>query len=466
MAEPLTRSEFVALAGVAGLAALRNPLGAASAPQDPEFLVMPGSKRYDALRARYNATIDRRPAAVAPCSSVDQVVRAVRYATSNQLPIAIRSGGHSFEGFSTNDRGLVVDLSAMDRIRWLDKTRIAVEPGCVLSQLNDELLPKGRLIPAGSCGSVGIAGLTLGGGYGFFSREFGLTCDSLEELSLVDAEGRVRSTRDDAELLWACRGGGNGSFGVVTELVFRTHKAPTTITRHRFKARDLDAARALKLMQLWFDATAQLPDNQFSAFVLNHDTLVVLLFGSGDGGQPTAQFVQTLDRACDEMNAGKPQPIATALRAHYGQKGPVAFKNASAGLYRGFAELRAAAPEVIAAVLQQPGMIFQINTLGGEVLNAAAAGASAFPHRERPYLGELQAYWEQPAQKQRLLTAFPKVQGILRANGITAHYANYPDLAFTDWARAYYGDNYDRLRAVKRRYDPRNHFQHPQSIQA
>jgi FAD/FMN-containing dehydrogenase len=466
MVGPLSRSEFVALAGMAGAASLRAPFALGGRPQDADFLVLPGSKRYEAMRARYNATIDRRPAAIAPCSEVGHVVRAVRYATAHQLPIAIKSGGHSFEGFSTNDQGLVVDLSAMNRVRWLDKQTIAVEPGCTLSMLNDELLPKGRLLPAGSCGSVGIAGLTLGGGYGFFSREFGLTCDSLEALTLVDAEGRVRSTKDDEELLWACRGGGNGSFGVVTELVFRTHKAPPLITRHRFRARDLDAARALRLMQLWFDETAQLPDNHFSAFVLNHDTVLVLLFGSGDGGKAVSRFVQTMSSTCDETQTGKPQPIAAALRAHYGQKGPVAFKNASAGLYRNFADLRAAAPEAIAMVLGQQGMIFQVNTLGGEVLNAAAAGASAFPHRERPYLGELQAYWEQPAQRQRLLAAFPKVQNILRKHGVTAHYANYPDLAFTDWARAYYGDSYERLRAVKRRYDPQNFFRHPQSIQA
>ncbi|GDY00883.1 FAD-binding protein [Planctomycetota bacterium] len=456
--DSLTRLQFLIASGVAGA------LAVCAKSQDPLFLVEPGDKHYESLRSRYNTCVDLRPAAIAPCTKPPHVMRAVQHANRTQLPIAIRSGGHSFEGFSSNDKGLVIDLSRMDRVQFLDGNRIAVEPGCTLAKLNDELLPRGRLLPAGSCGTVGIAGLALGGGYGFFSRKLGLTCDSLEALSLIDAAGKLRSTKDDPELLWACRGGGNGSFGVVIEMVFRTHTAPVNCTRHRLRVRGLDLPRASKLLEAWFEHSAKLPPSHFSAFVLNHTSLLVLVFGHGDEGPAVERFLRDFGELCDETQRGTPQPLAKSLVGHYGRVGPLPFKNASAGLYRDFDDLRKAAPGALDVVLQTPGLIFQVNTLGGAIADPAAAAVSSYPHRDRPWLGELQAYWDKPAQKAPLLDAFKKTQNILRVNGITSHYANYPDIAFTDWEQAYYGGNYERLRAVKRRYDPDNRFRHPQSV--
>ncbi len=151
------------------------------------------------------------------------------------------------EGFSVNDGGLVINLSKLNKVELLGDNKIRVGPGCTLGNLYDNILPKGRLLPAGSCATVGLGGLALGGGYGLFSRKYGLTCDHLVEATIVDGKGNICSTKNDHELLWALKGGGAGNFGVVTEMVFNTHEAPLTMQAHYFKARKLTAEKAKRL---------------------------------------------------------------------------------------------------------------------------------------------------------------------------------------------------------------------------
>ena len=136
----------------------------------------------------------------------------------------------------------------------------------------------------------------------------------------------------------------------------------------------------------------------------------------------------------------------------------------SAGFYAGFGDLRNVAKEVAGLVGDNRGLIFQINTLGGNVANPAFARVSAFPHRSRPFLAELQAYYDKPSQEPHRLAAVRKVQSTLRENGVNHHYRNYPDLDLQGWESAYYGDSYPRLQRVKGRYDPHDLFRHPQSI--
>jgi FAD/FMN-containing dehydrogenase len=194
-----------------------------------------GDTQYETLRKGFNKRIERYPQIIALCKNTAGVAEAVSYAKQNKLPVTVKSGGHCMEGFSVNDNGMVINLSLLNSITWVDKETISVGPGCKLFQLYDELLPKGRVLPGGSCATVAIGGLVLGGGYGLLARKFGLTCDSLLELTMVDGNGNVINTKNDAELLWACKGGGNGNFGIITELKFKTHVAPKTMHSYRLK---------------------------------------------------------------------------------------------------------------------------------------------------------------------------------------------------------------------------------------
>ena len=430
----------------------------------PLTLYKKGDPQYDILRQGFNKRIDKHPAAIALCTSTEEVQAAIAYGIANKLPIAIKSGGHCMEGFSCIDDGLVINLSSLNHIEWIGDDKIKVGPGCTLYQIYDELLPKKKMIPSGSCGGVGIGGLSLGGGYGLFSRKLGLTCDSLEEVTMVDGHGNIQSSAHDPELLWACRGGGNGNFGVVTEMTFKIHDAPQTLTAHWFKVNNIDADRGAAILEKWFRLTPDLPLSCFCAFVLNGKLLNILLTNSEPHSEAVQKVIDGLSPMVDKVTIGKPRPLAIAIKNYFGLKGPVYFKNASAGLYKSFDDIRPCIKEIMALVNKTPGMIYQVNTMGGNIDLPQSKAASAYPHRSFHFVSELQTYWEKPAQEERLMKAFHEVKLIFNNNGIKTQYRNYADNDLKDWEHAYYSDNYERLQRVKSKYDPDDLIRSEQSI--
>lgn len=423
-----------------------------------------GMPEYDILRKGFNKRINKYPQVIAVCNNEAGVAEAVQYARQNNLPVAVKSGGHCMEGFSCNNGGMVINLSLLNTVKWVDNETVAVGPGCTLSHLYDTLLPKGRIIPGGSCASVGIGGLVLGGGYGLLGRKLGLTCDSLQEVTMVDGNGMIRNSKNDQELLWACKGGGNGNFGVVTSLVFKTHKAPATMQSFRFKTYKVNTATAKNILQKWFAVTAALPVDCFSAYVLNGKTVYILLTNTGKHTAEVQNAVTTLSALSGKTTTTKPQPLSKALKVFYGRKEPLFFKNASAGLYNNYDTIAHCIDNVIDDVLATPGMIYQVNTLGGNIQNSQFEATAAFPHRAFPYFSELQTYWENEKESAGLLQKFEQVQNIFTANGIHTQYRNYPDINFKNWEALYYGSNYTRLQQVKNKYDPANVIRHEQSI--
>ena len=423
-----------------------------------------GDAEYETLRNGFNKRIDKKPAIIALCKNNNGVAEAVLYAAKNNLPIAVKSGGHCMEGFSCNNGGMVINMSAIKNIEWLNNDTVKLSPGCKLSEIYDVLLPKKKIIPGGSCAGVGIGGLVLGGGYGLMARKFGLTCDSLQSVTMVDGTGKVVTAFGNDELLWACKGGNNGNFGVVTELTFKTHTAPSFMQSHRFRAYKVDAARAKAILQKWFELTATLPVECFSAYVLNGKTLYILLTNVGRQTAAVKNMIAELKAITDKTTGNKAQPLAKALKVYYGRSNPMYFKNASAGLYKNFVEINSFIDKALDIVVSTPGMIYQVNTLGGNIQNAEFEKLSSFSHRAYPYFSELQTYWETQSQQKKLLEKFEQVQQVFASNDIKAQYRNYPDINFGNWPELYYGSNYKRLQAVKTKYDPNNLFRNEQSI--
>lgn len=428
-------------------------------------LIEQDDKRYNSYRKGFNKRFDPFPKVIALCVGTAEVAEAVRYARKYGLAIAVKSGGHSMEGFSSNTDGMVINLSKMNSVEFLEDDKIKAGPGCTLSNLYDHILPKGRIIPAGSCGSVALGGLTTGGGYGLFSRKFGLTCDHLLEATFVDGNGKIHSTKDDENLLWALRGGGSGNFGIVTEMIFRSHKAPATMQSHHFKARKLDADRATAILEKWMFYADQLPESCFAAYVLNGETLNMLITNFEEHTDAVQSVIDALTRETDEYKAGKEIELSKKLKNYYGSKVPLNFRNSSAGFYRGFDHISGCINKLLKNIIENKGMIFQVNTLGGKIKDAEFEKGSCFPHREYNFISEIQAYWTDAGKDKALQSVTHDCLELLKECNVKAQYFNYCSVEFSDWQTAYYGNNYEKLKEIKRSYDPDNFVKHPQSIE-
>src|SRR4051812_1981186 len=194
-------------------------------------LIRPGDPDYDESRSIWNGAHDRNPALIIRCRGVADVLKAVEFARSEGLPLAIRGGGHSIPGFSTSDGGLVLDLSAMNGVRVdPDRRRIVAQAGCLWQDVDAEAQAFGLAVTGGLVSTTGIAGFTLGGGIGWLVRRCGLTCDNLVGADIVTADGQYLhvSEEEHPEMLWALRGGG-GNFGVVTSFELRMHEVGPTV---------------------------------------------------------------------------------------------------------------------------------------------------------------------------------------------------------------------------------------------
>src|SRR5437870_5481790 len=274
--DAMTRRELLErtgrLAVAAGFVPLAGRLAEAAWSAPPEIgqlartlqgnVVVPGDAAYAQARVLFDTRFDGiHPHAVVFCESLTDVERTVRWARRHQLRIAPRSGGHSYGGYSLSP-GVVVDVSRLSRVALAPNRRAVVGAGARLIEVYAGLWEHGLTVPAGTCPTVGIAGLTLGGGIGFGARKFGLTCDNLVEATVVTASGRalVCNAHEHADLYWALRGGGGGNFGIVTRLVFRTHPVANVATC----TLEWPWADARRVVQAWQKWAPHAPDGLFS----------------------------------------------------------------------------------------------------------------------------------------------------------------------------------------------------------
>ena len=446
-------------------------------------LVEAATPGYDMARVLYNVRFDAiRPQAIAVCSSVADVQACVRFARATALPLALRSGGHSYAGWSTG-AGLVIDVSQMSAIS-VGSGSVTVGAGARLIDVYDAVARAGAGIAAGSCPTVGITGLTLGGGVGVLTRAWGLTSDQLTNVDIVTADGELRhcDANSEPDLFWALRGGGGGNFGVVTALRFATH--PVGDLAIGFLTFPWSrAAAVLSGWQAWIGAA---PDALWSTlhleggptpFVSVHAVHVgsaaeiktqldglVAAVGPPDyreSGNRTYRDVMLLEAGCLGRSVAAchlkgTTPTGELARETFVAKSIVAPRalsvDAIGALVDGIAT--SSATGVSAAIL--------IDALGGAAARIAP-DATAFPHRSaraiiQLYSGGLAT--NGGASIDWLRETFAKARPLIG----TGAYVNYIDADLADWADAYYGANLTRLRAVKKRYDPDRVFEFPQAI--
>jgi FAD/FMN-containing dehydrogenase len=449
-------------------------------------LVLPTDATYPVDKQLYNQEFDdSAPDAIAYCSSPTDVQRCLEFARRHDVALAARSGGHSYGGYSTCS-GLVIDVSSMSAVAVDPANQTAVVgAGTKLLAMYETLGSSGVLVPGGSCPTVGIAGLTLGGGIGVFARRYGLTCDNVASLEIVTADGRVLecSPEHNADLYWACRGGGGGNFGVVTSFTFRTHPMPA-ITLFTLEWPFSAAADVLGSWLAWIGGT---PDELWSN---------CQLLSSGSAGGLTLRVTGVFAGTPSECSAAlAPMLAAVGAGPSYQFVGPETYQRAMlieagcenetvdqclaaprAAFAAGSAYLGAPLPSagidaVVASVTSldndQPsvGGGFVFDSYGG-VVNRVPADATAFVHRSALSGVEFSVNWGPGAPES--VTA-PARQWLSSARSLLSPYAtgayqNYIDPAQPEWLHAYYGSNLSRLASVKRAVDPDDVFRFAQSI--
>ena len=462
----MNRRDFLQLVSQAGIASLYPGYVLAESKSNDVIILEKGDNDYSLHASLFNKRLHFSPRFIAVCFSEQGVIQSIQLANTHKLPIAIKSGGHSFEGFSLNDGGVVIDLINMNNHRLTTSNRVIAEPSCRLLQMYASLIPQGRLVSAGSCGMLGISGLTLGGGYGLFSRQYGLACDMLKRIRMVDAQGKVHDAQGDSDLLWACRGGGNGNFGVVTELEFETVVAPPKMAQYRFKSKKQTPKQVTQLAEQWFTLVKQLPNECFSAFVVNHKTVVVLITTTNlKVDKELDAVLKKLSKMMSRRYKDRIEDLDVAVKHYFGRLSPLNFKNASSGFYHSYDDIRNVAEDVFTVVGSTKGMVFQVNTMGGKISDSEFEQVSCYPHRDYSFISEVQSYWEHERNEAAAITGVKRVQALTSKDAERAHYSNYPDINFNNWQYAYYGaNNYKKLQQIKLNYDPDNIFNHPQSI--
>ncbi|MEZ0362624.1 FAD-binding oxidoreductase [Mycobacterium sp. pUA109] len=440
------------------------PLDAPTVPGFAGDAVYPGTADYERLRQVFNGLIDKRPRALLLCRSRADIVAAVRYAVESGAEIAVRGGGHSVAGHCSTDGGVVIDLSLMREVRVDPERRIAVVgPGATWGDVDQATARYGLACPGGVVSTTGVAGFTLGGGIGWLSRAYGLTCDNLIGADLVVASGEVLSVSESQhpEVLWGLRGGG-GNFGVVAQFVLRLHPIDDLLVG----VRSYDEAAAEAVLRHFRTRMDDAPDHLAAILDLSTDSsagrrLVTILGCStdGTGRADLAALLDVADAGAAPVAAVQQQvsyPMWQQAIDHTAQSG---WLNYWKSLY--LTELSDEAIRRIALLGRaRPTAETRLHLIRlGGFPGRVAPEATAVGARHHPYIIHLMTTWTDPADTQRCTAWAGQAYEVLRPLGPAGAYLNFVGDEGQERIRASFGDaSYARLARLKARLDPDNRF--------
>ncbi|HJS31269.1 MAG TPA: FAD-binding oxidoreductase [Alphaproteobacteria bacterium] len=439
-------------------------------------LCLPGDPGYEEARTIWNATVDRRPAMVVRAAGAADVMHAVDFARTRKALLAVRGGGHNIAGNAVCDGGLMLDLSPMRSVRVDLKTKRAhVGPGATLGDVDKETQAFGLAVPVGVNSTTGIAGLTLGGGFGWITRKFGLTVDSLASVDIVTADGKLRhaDAKENADLFWAVRGGG-GNFGVVTSFEFELHDVGPQVLSglivHPLR-------EAPKLLREFRKIVATAPD-ELTCWVVMRKAPPLPFIPAKWHGREVMVFALCY---CGDAQSGEKSiaairalgaPIAEAIGPSPFVGWQTAFDpllTPGARNYWKSHDFTTLSDEAVGAIVDAAGRLPSdecevfIAHVGG-AMSRIAADATAYPQRASHFIMNVHTRWRDPADDETCIAWARALFTATAPHATGSVYVNFmPDDEAERVAPAY-GTNYRRLAEIKRRYDPGNLFRMNQNI--
>ncbi|MGE7872484.1 FAD-binding protein [Bacillus paramycoides] len=427
---------------------------------------------YEDARQEWNRAVQKFPLAIVYCYTKWDVSNAIIWARKNEIAIRIRSGGHHYEGYSIGNNVLVIDISRMNCIQFnQDKNTIKIQGGAQNKQVYDFISSKGYPFPGGTCPTVGVSGYTLGGGWGYSSRYFGLGCDNLIELELIDYKGSVITASESChkDLFWACRGAGGGNFGIVVSLTFKLPPKVDKVTLVELYWPNASVNIQKEFLHVWQNWLVDLNNKMtIGASIYNSATEGLAIYGRGlfygtpeeaniilqdllhiDGVTTNLQYISFLE-AMEIVQSSYPPS------EHFKSTGRFVQKQYNEEEIEQIISLiqKRATGSVFAAISLYP--------LGGKV-KEINKDETAFYYRDAYYIIELQSIWEDPILKkdnvQWLEKRFEHIESITEGS-----FVNFPYSRLQDYMTAYYGTHANKLRKINKKYDPLNVFTFPQAI--
>lgn len=438
-------------------------------------LLFPHDADYDAVRVIWNKMYDRKPALIARCTGVADVIDAVNFARNNRLLFTVRGGGHHVAGFAVQDDALLIDLSLMKGIHVDPQGRtVQAQAGVILAELDRETQVFGLATPMGVVSETGIAGLTLGGGMGWLRRKYGLACDNLIGADIVTADGEFLhlSATENSELFWGIRGGG-GNFGIVTSFEYKLHPIgplvmsattlyPLTDAKHVLTAwRDFmqDAPDEITGVAFFWGIPALPPIPQ----ELWGQTIVgvgAVYAGGADEGERLLQPLRELATPILDLSGKMPYTMVQKSFDPFFPKGGHLYYNKST-------DLKSLADEVLDALIRgahekptAPSIL--VLWLYGGAMSRVPVSETAFRGRDVPMLYSVDLVWDDPADSERYIGWARNTIKALQpysAGGLYTNFASDPEAA-----AAAFGANHQRLVELKNKYDPQNFFRMNQNI--
>ncbi|MDF2869968.1 MAG: yvdP 1 [Anaerocolumna sp.] len=436
-------------------------------------IVLPTDPVYDEARQGFNHGVQNYPLIINYCRCVEDVRNAVKWSVCHCIPPRIRSGGHNYEGYSNGNSVLVIDVSEMNSISLEEERNVVqVQGGVTNGQLYNYLGERDYPFPGGTCPTVGLSGFASGGGWGLSCRFFGLGCDSLTEIELVDYQGNIIRADEscNADLFWACRGAGGGNFGVITSMTFQLPPKTSDVTLIEIDYLRVDTQTQEDFLKAWQDwiACADIRMTLIARIYYSEtdgQSMLVrgIFYGKSEEARKLLEPFLFLPNAVYNIEYISFLEAVTILGSAYPPFEK--FQSVSGFAFRNYSHSELSE---LAALISEPadGSVFRglsLYALGGRV-RETSVHETAFFYREAHYILWLETVWEEnqyaSAGRNWIACRYPEF-----ATLTTGSYINFPYYGINRFLKEYYGGHVMALEEIKLKYDPFNVFSYPQGLQ-